>query len=54
MRRTEAILVGMVVEISHDEAIGDIAGCGREVASLPEALLPIPLANVFEIGLDFA
>ena len=24
----EAILVGMAVQVSHDDVIGDVAGCG--------------------------
>ena len=39
-RGAEAILVGMSVEIPHDDVIGDVAGSGREVASLPESLTP--------------
>ncbi len=50
----EAILVGMSIEISHDDVVGDVAGRGREVAPLPEALSPIALADVFELLLDFA
>ena len=41
----EAILVGMAVEITIDNVIGDVAGRGREVAALPEAL-PEALAPV--------
>ena len=37
----EAILVGMAVEITIDNVIGDVAGRGREVAALPEALAPV-------------
>jgi hypothetical protein len=50
----EAILVGMAVEITIDDVIGDVAGRGREVASLPEALPPIALADVLEFLLDLA
>lgn len=49
----EAILVGMLVEIPHDDVIGDVAGGGREVAALPEALPPIPLADVLKLLLNF-
>jgi hypothetical protein len=44
----------MSVEISHDDVIGDVAGCGREVAALPEALAPVALSDVFELLLDLA
>ena len=50
----EAILVGMSVQVTHDDVIGDVAGCRREVAPLPEALPPVALANMFEFLLDFA
>lgn len=44
----------MSVEISHDDVVGGVAGCGREVATLPEALAPVPLSDVFELLLDLA
>jgi hypothetical protein len=44
----------MSVQISHDDVIGDVAGCGREVSVLPEALAPLAFADVFELLLDFA
>jgi hypothetical protein len=44
----------MSVEIAHDDVIGDVTGCDREVAALPEALSPIALADVFELLLDLA
>ena len=50
----EAILVGMAVQVTHDDVIGDVAGSGREVAPVPEALPPVALANVLELLLDFA
>ena len=50
----EAILVGMAVQVSHDDVIGDVAGGGGEVAPAPEALAPVALADVFELLLDFA
>ena len=50
----EAILVGMAVQVSHDDVIGDVAGRCREVAAVPEALTPISLANVLELLLDLA
>ena len=50
----EAVLVGMSVEVTHDDVIGDVAGCGREVAALPEALAPISFADVLEFLLDLA
>ncbi len=48
----EAFLVCMSVEITHDDVIGDVAGCRREVAPLREPLTPVPLANVFKLLLD--
>jgi len=39
---------------SHDDVIGDVAGSGREVASLPEALAPVAFSDVLEFLLDFA
>jgi hypothetical protein len=42
----------MSVEIAHEDVIGDVAGCDREVAALPEALPPIAFADVFELLLD--
>ena len=53
-RGAEAVFVGMSVEISHDDVIGYVAGCGREVATLPEALAPVALSDVFELLLDLA
>jgi hypothetical protein len=50
----EAALVGMSVEISEDDVVGDVAGRGREVAALPEALAPVAFADVLELLLDFA
>ncbi len=50
----EAILVGMMVPVSHDDVIGDVAGGGGEVAPAPEPLAPIELVDVFELLLDFA
>ena len=50
----EAVFVGMPVEISHDDFIGDVAECGLEVASLPEALALVAFADVFEFLLDLA
>jgi len=50
----EAILVGMWVQITHDDVVGDVAGCGGEVAAPPEALPPVTLADVLELLLDFA
>src|SRR5665213_4571844 len=50
----EAVLVGMFVQITHDDVIGDVAGRGREVASLPEALSPVALTDMFEFLLDLA
>ena len=44
----------MLVEISHDDVVGDVAGGGREVAALPEALSPVTLSDVFELLLDLA
>ena len=32
----EAILVGMAVQVSHDDVIGDLARGGGEVAPAPE------------------
>ena len=50
----EAILLGMVVQVSHDDVIGDVAGGGGEVAPAPETLAPVALADVLELLLDFA
>ena len=50
----EAFLVGMPVEISHDDIIGYVAGSGREVSPLPEALSPVPFADMLEFLLDLA
>ena len=50
----EAILVGMAVQVSHDDVIGDVAGGGGEVSPPPEPLAPVALADVFELLLDFA
>lgn len=50
----EAVLVGMAVQVAHDDIIGDVAGCGREVAALPEALSPVAFADVLELLLDLA
>jgi hypothetical protein len=44
----------MSVEISHDDVIGDVAGCGREVATLPEASAPLALSDMLEFLLDIA
>ena len=49
----EAVFVAMPIEIPQDGIIGDVAGCGREVAALPEALSPVTLANMLELLLDF-
>ena len=50
----EAILVGMAVQVSHDDVIGDLAGGGGEVAPAPETLAPVALADMPELLLDFA
>ena len=50
----EAILVGMAVQVSHDDVIGDLAGGGGEAAPAPETLPPVALADIFELLLDFA
>ena len=50
----EAVVVGMSVQVTHDDVIGDVAGCGREVAALPRALSPVAFADVLEFLLDFA
>lgn len=50
----EAVLLSMSIEIPHDDVIGDVAGCRREVAALPEALALVAFANVLEILLDLA
>jgi hypothetical protein len=44
----------MAVQVAHDDVIGDVAGGGREVASLPEPLAPVAFADVLELLLDFA
>lgn len=43
----------MSIQVTHDDVIGDVAGGGREVASLPEALAPVALADMLELLLDF-
>lgn len=53
-RGAEAVFWRISVEISHDDVIGAVAGCGREVAMLPEALAPVALSDVFELLLDLA
>ena len=50
----EAILVGMAVQVTHDDVIGDVARGGREVAPRPETLAPVALADMLELLLDFA
>jgi hypothetical protein len=50
----EAILVGMAVQVTHDNVIGDVAGRRREVAALPEALAPVAFAYVLEFLLYLA
>ncbi len=52
-RGDEAIFVAIFVQVTQDSVIGDVAGCGREVAALPEALAPVALANMLELLLDF-
>lgn len=52
MRRAEAVFVGMRIEISQDEVIGDVARGGREVAALPQAPPPLALVDVLELLLD--
>ena len=44
----------MAVQITHDDVIGDVAGRGRELAALPEALPPVAFPNVLELLLDFS
>ena len=53
-RGAEAILVGMFVEIPHDDIVGDVAGGCGEVSALPEALAPVALADMLELLLDLA
>ena len=53
-RGAEAVFVAMSVEVPQDGVIGDVAGRGREVATLPEALTPIALTDMLELLLDFA
>lgn len=40
--------MGMSVEIMHDEATGDVAECGKQVATLSEALALVALSDVLE------
>ena len=42
----------MAFQIGGDHVIGDVAGCGREVAPRPESLPPVPFADVLEFLLD--
>ena len=44
----------MSVEIPQDDVICNVAGCGREVAALREALAPVAFADVLELLLDLA
>lgn len=53
-RGAEAVFVAMFVQVTQDSVIGDVAGCNREVAALPEALAPVALADMLELLLDFA
>ena len=53
-RGAEARFGGVVFEIIDDDLVGDVAGCGGEVAPCPEALSPEALADVFEFLLDLA
>ena len=52
-RGAEVVFVAMFVEVTQDSVIGNVAGCVREVAALPEALAPVALANMLELLLDF-
>ena len=45
---------GVFVQIVHDDIVGDVARGGREVASRPETLAPIALADMLELLLDLA
>jgi len=53
-RGAEAVFVAVPVEVTQDGVVGDMAGCGRELSALPEALAPVALADMFELLLDFA
>ena len=50
----EAVLVGMAVEVSHDDVIGEVAGDGGEATPAPEALAPVAFADLLELLLEFA
>ncbi len=50
----EAAFTAMFIEVTQNDVIGDVAGCGGEIATLPEALSPIALADMFELLLDLA
>lgn len=43
----------MFVELTQDSVAGYIAGCGRKVAALPEALASIAFASMLELLVDF-
>jgi hypothetical protein len=45
---------GVLVQIVHDNVVGDVARGGREVAPRPEPLAPIACADVLELLLDLA
>ena len=45
---------GMLVQIVHDDIVGDIARGGREVTPRPEALPPEAFADMLELLLDLA
>jgi len=42
----------MAFQIGSDNLVGDISGCGREVAPRPEALTPVALTDVLKFLLD--
>ena len=45
---------GVLVQIAHDDIIGNVARGGREVAPYPGVLAPEALADVLELLLDLA
>ena len=47
-------MIAMLVAISHDDVVGDVAGSGQEATALPEALAPEAFADVLELLLDLA
>ena len=56
LERAEAFIgvLGVAIEIVHDDIVGDVAAGGGEVSPGPEALAPIALTDMLELRLNFA